>query len=1030
MINKFLADINIIKNAINTKKLVVFAGAGVSVDAGVPSWGRLIEEIKKELDLPDNENDFLKIPQIFYNERQEKEYIEKIRSVLAHKKLKHNEIHDEIFELNPEHILTTNLEDLLEQVINKKSLPYSTVKKDIDLPYSHNTKLLVKIHGDLDGTDFVLKEDDYLNYNTNHPLIEAFIKSVFASKTVLFIGYSYNDFNLKQIVQSVRNILGSNFQNAYLLSIDNKLHFSHRQYLQNKGIKIIDYFEADSTNSNGVTINYIEDYLKGNNFYNENYYAELNNLSEKGQKLYNFLRFIKIYDKLKIPIDSKNVINQTYESLNRFSELKSLPQEFISKIYPFKASNESFPLIRDTTLLLTNKTLVDVFFEQIKIKNDEIEYLPKNKETKSEAIENEKKITKIIKILNDSLIFKIDQENAIPDSLGYKGFSNKPVNIYINSKKSCNCTKCQWNNFKLNESLADINSYSINEISDVSEDAQKAYFNYKFGNYLIAFKMYEEIATKSWSMGKYITYYIAKINMKSLKGLINYNEDSIKEDEKGKIINKIGDIDTDKLIFQIPYKSNEEYELLKIIRDDSILSESKNQIDELYNKVLKTYHNYKSKHYNEVGTYYPSKVYIELFKILNFYTENYIISDVFSNFKNVVQRGIESIMINYATSNQYSGKAKELSSSFVYFSLFYCDSDSLKTFFKRYEIKEIKIAKEDQPKTFEYFNNFFNSFFKKSNFLFKNHFENETIINQLSKDLFEGKVTSIFRNIMLLLLYIEIPKQYKSKLIQNFILFLENEKDILNNSTEYVDRFIDRHYKNFSFNDCERLLKIISEKKHNHRLINILKTIADIAQEQKFELITDKTYAIKLITIFKERDYNKDVIIHIIKMSNNEIRSELTEELIKELKSSFDISLYVEACYNKAIDYNTFFEEYLTKINSLIKKDEPDYFEVDDKLKFHNFIFHNALIFIYYFGVKPTDTRLNLLNNANDFKQFFLFRQNSDINKFKPEWLLLVESSIIHQELSKIKKLKKIIEDELRENYNQQLSEIYSKYYL
>src|SRR5690606_8457710 len=119
------------------------------------------EEIKKDLDLPSNEGDFLKIPQIYYNERQQKEYVEKVRQVLKHKKLKHNEIHEEIFELKPEHVLTTNFEDLLEQVINKKSLPFSIVKEDSDLPYSYNTKLLVKIHGDLDSSNFVLKEDDY-----------------------------------------------------------------------------------------------------------------------------------------------------------------------------------------------------------------------------------------------------------------------------------------------------------------------------------------------------------------------------------------------------------------------------------------------------------------------------------------------------------------------------------------------------------------------------------------------------------------------------------------------------------------------------------------------------------------------------------------------------------------------------------------------------------------------------------------------------------------------------------------------------
>ena len=65
MNKKFLADVQIIKNALNTNKLVIFAGAGISVDANVPSWGSLIEKISGELDLPDDEKDYLKIAQIF-----------------------------------------------------------------------------------------------------------------------------------------------------------------------------------------------------------------------------------------------------------------------------------------------------------------------------------------------------------------------------------------------------------------------------------------------------------------------------------------------------------------------------------------------------------------------------------------------------------------------------------------------------------------------------------------------------------------------------------------------------------------------------------------------------------------------------------------------------------------------------------------------------------------------------------------------------------------------------------------------------
>ncbi len=120
---KFLADISKIKDAIETKKLVVFAGAGISIDAGVPSWSQLIAEISSEIDVPKTEQDYLKIAQMYYNQRQQKEYGEKIRKVLQHKKVKYNEIHESIFQLEPEHFLTTNYDDFLEEMfLLKKEL--------------------------------------------------------------------------------------------------------------------------------------------------------------------------------------------------------------------------------------------------------------------------------------------------------------------------------------------------------------------------------------------------------------------------------------------------------------------------------------------------------------------------------------------------------------------------------------------------------------------------------------------------------------------------------------------------------------------------------------------------------------------------------------------------------------------------------------------------------------------------------------------------------------------------------------------
>ncbi|SHL25676.1 SIR2-like domain-containing protein [Flavobacterium saccharophilum] len=1024
MINKFLTDIRIIKDAINTKKLVIFAGAGISIDAGVPSWGKLIDEIKNELDLPENEIDFLKIPQIYFNERQEKEYIEKIRNVLGHRKLKHNEIHEEIFELNPEHILTTNFEDLLEQVINKKSLPFSIVKQDTDLPYSHNTKLLVKIHGDLDNTNFVLKEDDYLNYSLDHPLIEAFIKSIFATKVVLFIGYSYNDYNLKQIIQNVRNILGNNFQNAYLLSIDNKTHYSHKQYLKNKGINVIDYFDADFINKDELKSNYITDFLKGNNAYKENYYQEIQTLSDKGQLLFNFLKFIRFYDDLKSNITNDNVINKIHKSLFRFSELKALPQDFISKLYPFKTSNNYENLLHNTTLVLKNRIVKELFYEEINIENNIVVYNPKSKITKREKEENEQKLNQIITKLNNSLIFNVTN----------KDFITGTKNILLNSKKKCNCSKCKFERFEFNESLTEINSYIINEISDIKEDLQKAYLNYKFGNYINSFNMHEEIATKAWQMEKYITYYIVKNNMKSLKGLINFNEYNINEEEKDKIINKIEYIDADKLIFQIPYKSNEEYELLKIIRDDTILMTSRDQIEDIYKHVEDIYIKYKHPYTRVESPYYPQLIYIELYKVINFYTYNYIISDGFSNFRKLIQKCIESLIISYATNKNYTGRLKKFSKDFFCISVKYCNSDLLEKQLAKYEVKELEFEKADIDEILTLSINFFNSLYKKSDLLASGSFKNKLIFNQLSRNSYSDKIRSIFNNIIILMCSIDVTKNKSAEFTNAFITFLEYEDFIFGDNVKYLNNFLRKKYKLFTVKDCERLIKIAHAKIQKQKRYDTFEAISYIANQNNFELLKTEEYVQKILSDSKYYGTNNLLIIPLWKMSNLELKNKLESILINNLKNDFEPTLYTQASYQKIIDYRIFFDQYIESINlsnSWYSSDENSgYSLVNNKPVLDNFHFHNALIFLYDMNVKSNDPKLDLFTNLTDYMKFFLFREKSDLLKFKIEWLFLINWETIYKEIKKIKHLKKLIEVALRENYDEELAKLYTKYFM
>ncbi len=215
-----------IQEAREKNKLVIFAGAGISVDSGAPLWWETGAAILQSLGLLENTNaEAPLIGQWLFNERGEKEYNDKLREVLRyHKNLQPNPIHRQLLRLRPRHLITTNYDDLLERALDEQrqrvtGFPYTVIRRDDDLPYAVTDEYILKMHGDWDEMNFVFKEDDYLNYSSNFPLIESFVKGIFSSHLVLFVGFSFSDPNLKQIVNWVKEILGKNFQPAYLFQV-------------------------------------------------------------------------------------------------------------------------------------------------------------------------------------------------------------------------------------------------------------------------------------------------------------------------------------------------------------------------------------------------------------------------------------------------------------------------------------------------------------------------------------------------------------------------------------------------------------------------------------------------------------------------------------------------------------------------------------------------------------------------------------------------------------------------------------------
>jgi NAD-dependent SIR2 family protein deacetylase len=112
---------NIIK-ANDEGRLTIFVGAGISKSSNgkglvLPSWGELISVLKKDLDLPD-ETDYLKIAQLYFLEFKAPTYYRKIKEFFPDY-VEPSLIHDLIFEINPQSVITTNWDNILERAAYK-----------------------------------------------------------------------------------------------------------------------------------------------------------------------------------------------------------------------------------------------------------------------------------------------------------------------------------------------------------------------------------------------------------------------------------------------------------------------------------------------------------------------------------------------------------------------------------------------------------------------------------------------------------------------------------------------------------------------------------------------------------------------------------------------------------------------------------------------------------------------------------------------------------------------------------------------
>ena len=211
-------DIRFLAEELEKGKLVVFVGAGVSKNSGLPDWKELIKDYAEYRGIKEfTSKEYLTIPEEVFERYGSLKYYE-----IAEKRFSGeyfpNSIHRILKEMDLTYIITTNYDTLIEDEIKNLQV----VSKDEDLPYTSSNRMLIKMHGDFKNKNIVLKKSDYDNYEKNFPLISTHIKGLFTTNTVLFIGYSYNDTNIQQIMNWIKEILKEKTRKAFLVEFTNE----------------------------------------------------------------------------------------------------------------------------------------------------------------------------------------------------------------------------------------------------------------------------------------------------------------------------------------------------------------------------------------------------------------------------------------------------------------------------------------------------------------------------------------------------------------------------------------------------------------------------------------------------------------------------------------------------------------------------------------------------------------------------------------------------------------------------------------
>lgn len=218
------------------RRVILFVGAGISKAAHqeLPTWPNLLNELARNLPIKKTQDlikqlvrqgKMLDAAQIIHDALPKADMNAKLREIFQIRPTPNSEIYNDLLQMDPKTIATTNYDELLEKnfehfshgneahsISDHKS---SKLVTDLRSPI----RSIVKIHGCISNpSEVVLDRSSYFKAKRDNPGLFNTMTSLMTVNTVLFLGYSINDPDIQLILENINIYSNSDHPHYALVS--------------------------------------------------------------------------------------------------------------------------------------------------------------------------------------------------------------------------------------------------------------------------------------------------------------------------------------------------------------------------------------------------------------------------------------------------------------------------------------------------------------------------------------------------------------------------------------------------------------------------------------------------------------------------------------------------------------------------------------------------------------------------------------------------------------------------------------------